>query len=177
GIRAQVVHPHRMRGRAAHRADEDVTGAVLDPHERRLADRARLVPRVRDDDDRQSRVAQRGALRAAAPLVEVHLLAHPVSRTRNVFGHHGLCTSSRATRLKPVTVMRYVVARGMAGATKCPCPWAGMLPKAHVDVSPTGWPSSSKPSIRSRTELMRNSESFATSPSSAGLTPYARRSQ
>src|SRR5690606_9233926 len=96
-IRAQVVHPVRVLRRAALRADQDVAVSVLDPHERCLADRAGLVADVGDDDHRQAGVAQRGALGAAAFLVELDLLAHPIPGARNVLGHRTLLASTSLT--------------------------------------------------------------------------------
>ena len=67
GVGAQVVHPDRVRGRSAHRADEDVARTVLDAHQRCLANRAGLVAGVRHDDHRQPGVTKRGAF----PAVEI----------------------------------------------------------------------------------------------------------
>src|SRR4030095_139763 len=74
-------------GAPAHRADQHVAGAVLHPHERRLADRAGLVPAVRHDDDRQPGVAQRGPFLAAAALIEIDLIADPLPWTGDVLSH------------------------------------------------------------------------------------------
>src|SRR5262245_19055172 len=81
------MHPHRVLRRSALRRDEDVAIAVLDAHQRRLANGASLVARLRHEDHRQAGVAQRGALSATAALVELDLLAHPVARAWNILGH------------------------------------------------------------------------------------------
>src|SRR4030095_16764603 len=86
GIGAKVVDPDRVGRRATHRAHEDVVGAVLDPHQWSLANRARLVASVLDDEDRQPGVAQRGAFLPAAALVELDLVAYPLPGTGDVLG-------------------------------------------------------------------------------------------
>src|SRR5205807_1381233 len=86
-IGTQIVHPNRVVRRSALRPDEDVAIAVLDAHQRRLADCTGLVARVRDEDHGQARVAQGGALGAAAALVQLDLLAHPVAWARYILGH------------------------------------------------------------------------------------------
>src|SRR5262249_47889941 len=89
-VGAQVVHPDRVLGRAALRTDEDVAIAVLDAHQRRFANGAGLVARVRDQNHRQAGVAQGRALGAAAALVELDLLSDPVARAWDIGGHGDL---------------------------------------------------------------------------------------
>ena len=75
------------------RRDERVLAAVLDAHQRRLAQLARLVAAGRDDDDRQTGVAQRVCALATACLVLGDLLADPAVGARLVFtfeGHGGI---------------------------------------------------------------------------------------
>ena len=69
GIRPQVVHPHRVFRRAALRGHQHVVVPIHNAHQRRLPYRARPVPPVRDDDDRQPGLAQRGPVRAPAALI------------------------------------------------------------------------------------------------------------
>src|SRR5688572_22747687 len=76
-----------MCRRSPYRADEDVAGAVLDAHQRSLANRARLVPGVRHDDDRQPRLAEGGAFGPTTPLVELHLITHPLPGAGDVLRH------------------------------------------------------------------------------------------
>src|SRR5689334_2088108 len=102
GVRAQVVDPDGVGRRPTHRAHEHVTGTVGDAHQRSLADRARLVAGVRDDDDGQAGVAQRRALRPTATLVELDLVAHPLPGAGNVLGH-----GSSSCRLRWLSVNRY----------------------------------------------------------------------
>ena len=83
----QVVDPNRILGCSAHRADQNIVGAILDTHQRRLSNGSGFVAYVSDDDDRQSGIAQRVAFGPVRSLVELDLLAHPISRTRDVFRH------------------------------------------------------------------------------------------
>ena len=78
GVRPEIVHPYRIRGRPAPRSNEDVVVAVLDAHQRRLADGAGAVTLVCHDYYGQSCLAQGRALRAAASFVQFDLFADPV---------------------------------------------------------------------------------------------------
>src|SRR5262249_28349766 len=83
----QIVDPNRILGCSAHRADQHIVGAILDTHQRRLSNGSGFGAYVSDDDDRQSGIAQRVAFGPVRSLVELDLLAHPISRTRDVFRH------------------------------------------------------------------------------------------
>src|SRR5439155_7286342 len=97
-MRSEVVVPDRVLRRAAHRRHERVLAVVFHPHERGLAQLARLVAPSRDDDHRQTRVEQRVGLTALRLLVGLDLLAHPVPWTRLVliFPRHGRTLATRA---------------------------------------------------------------------------------
>src|ERR1700733_12461183 len=86
-IGAQIMDPSRIFRCPALRPHKNVAIALLDPHQRRFPDCARLMAPVSDDDDRQARVAQSGALGAAAALIQFDLLTHPGVRARNILGH------------------------------------------------------------------------------------------
>ena len=86
-VRAQVVHPDRVRRRPALRPDEDVVRPVLDAHERGLPDRAGLVAGVGHDDHRQPGVAKSGAFGAATALVQLDLVTHPIPGAGDILCH------------------------------------------------------------------------------------------
>src|SRR5207247_5367087 len=65
-------------------------GAVLDAHQWGLANRAALVAGVGHDDHRQPGVAERGAFGSTTALVELDLVAHPLSGAGNVLRHRNL---------------------------------------------------------------------------------------
>src|SRR5439155_19921271 len=89
-VRSQVVHPDRICRRPSKRPDEDVVGAVLDAHQRSLANRARLVAGMRHEDHGQPGLAERGALPPTAPPVEVDLPVHPLPGAGDVATHGDL---------------------------------------------------------------------------------------
>src|SRR5262245_38439704 len=89
-VGAQVVYPDRVLRRPAHRPDEDVIGTVLDAHQRGLADRTGLIAGVGHDDHGQPGVAERGAIGPTTALVELDLVAYPLSGAGNVLRHGAL---------------------------------------------------------------------------------------
>src|SRR5215813_4841466 len=86
-IGAQVVDPHWILGRSTHRAHQNIVLAILHPHQRCLANGTGLVAYMGHDDDRKAGIAQRIAFSSVRTLVELDLLTHPISRTRDVLRH------------------------------------------------------------------------------------------
>src|SRR5262245_59256217 len=86
-VGAQVVHPDRVRWRSTHGPDEDIVGAILDAHQRSLADRAGFVTGVSHDDHRQPGVAEGSAFGPTTALVELDLVAHPLPGTGDILCH------------------------------------------------------------------------------------------
>ena len=154
-----------MLGRAAHRPDERVLAVVLDAHEGHLADLAGLVASCRDDDDRLPGVAERVVLRAAARLVALDLLAHPVPGARLVltFERHG--TTLRSPQPNPYRRRR---CRSTASGS-APSGWRT---KRSCAPPTRRWPprASSSPSRSGTT-----TPSPTTSPGSSGSSAASRR--
>src|SRR4051794_41887848 len=83
-MRLQVVEPGGVHRRAALGGDHRVGAAVLDPHQRVLAGLAALRATGGEDDDGLGAAWQGVALLATGALVQLHLVPHPLLRTRLV---------------------------------------------------------------------------------------------
>src|SRR4051794_22644701 len=88
-IGAQVVDPHRVLRRTAHRPDQRVLAVVLDPHQCQLAQLPALGADRGDDHDRHAGVEQRVGVAAARLLVRLDLVTDPLRGARFVFSTQG----------------------------------------------------------------------------------------
>jgi len=88
-IDAQIMHPDWIVWSAADRSYQDVIIAILYSHQRCLSDGTGLVANVGNHG--QPGITQGGAFRPTTTFVKLDLLAHPVSRARNIVCHchHG----------------------------------------------------------------------------------------
>src|SRR5262249_49136283 len=72
-----------------------------------------------DDDDGQAGVAQRGAFGPAALLVELDLVAHPLSRTRNVLWHGDVLSGDPMPRAVLRSPRAHLGRQGRSDACTC----------------------------------------------------------